>query len=329
MVIATCALDGTDERLLTEGFDHCDGPDYTPDGVWLWFNGETGGRVCLWRMQPDGTALQRMSGDERVHWFPPLAGRAPCALSRLPGWNEWPSARPRMVELRLMPAGGGAPVVLERIWGGQGSTQRALLGAGLPLGLRLCLLGPAVIRCCLHRAVAPPRRRSAASRNGAARQGSKCSSDLIWAPRREVTPIDDAQTVLAVTVWATVSRPRDGWSEQDPDRWDRRRPHGAGIAGIQGGPVGGQRDRPLGQMHGATLVDANGTALRPANSWNDTRAHAEAATLDADPKFRAITGNIVFPGFTAPKLVWLAAHEPRCSAGWPGCCCRRTTCGSG
>ncbi|RME17472.1 MAG: xylulokinase, partial [Alphaproteobacteria bacterium] len=32
--------------------------------------------------------------------------------------------------------------------------------------------------------------------------------------------------------------------------------------------------------------------------------------LDADPDFRAITGNIVFPGFTAPKLVWLRTHEP-------------------
>ncbi|MEM6825187.1 MAG: xylulokinase, partial [Pseudomonadota bacterium] len=50
--------------------------------------------------------------------------------------------------------------------------------------------------------------------------------------------------------------------------------------------------------------------LRPSILWNDTRAHAEAAALDADPEFRRVTGNIVFPGFTAPKLVWLAAHEP-------------------
>jgi len=32
--------------------------------------------------------------------------------------------------------------------------------------------------------------------------------------------------------------------------------------------------------------------------------------LDADPRFRALTGNIVFPGFTAPKLKWVAKHEP-------------------
>ena len=32
--------------------------------------------------------------------------------------------------------------------------------------------------------------------------------------------------------------------------------------------------------------------------------------MDADPDFRAITGNIVFPGFTAPKAEWVRTHEP-------------------
>ena len=50
--------------------------------------------------------------------------------------------------------------------------------------------------------------------------------------------------------------------------------------------------------------------LRPCILWNDTRSHAEAAMLDAAPRFRELTGNIVFPGFTAPKLVWVKANEP-------------------
>ena len=50
--------------------------------------------------------------------------------------------------------------------------------------------------------------------------------------------------------------------------------------------------------------------LRPCILWNDTRAHAEAAALDANPLFRPLTGNIVFPGFTAPKLDWVRKHEP-------------------
>ncbi|MGB5560649.1 MAG: xylulokinase, partial [Paracoccaceae bacterium] len=65
-----------------------------------------------------------------------------------------------------------------------------------------------------------------------------------------------------------------------------------------------------GQMHGATLLDASDQVLRPCILWNDTRSHKEAAKLDADPQFRAITGNIVFPGFTAPKLAWVKNNEP-------------------
>ena len=63
-------------------------------------------------------------------------------------------------------------------------------------------------------------------------------------------------------------------------------------------------------MHGATLLDSADNVLRPCILWNDTRAHAEAAALDADPRFRALTGNIVFPGFTAPKLLWVKMNEP-------------------
>ena len=101
-----------------------------------------------------------------------------------------------------------------------------------------------------------------------------------------------------------VSRPHHGWSEQDPADW---------IAATKTAVAGLKQKFPKelaavkgiglsGQMHGATLVDADGKVLRPCILWNDTRSHAEAAALDADPRFRKITGNIVFPGFTAPKL---------------------------
>ena len=65
-----------------------------------------------------------------------------------------------------------------------------------------------------------------------------------------------------------------------------------------------------GHMHGATLIDTKDRVLRPCILWNDTRSHEEAAALDADPRFRALTGNIVFPGFTAPKLAWVKNNEP-------------------
>jgi xylulokinase len=67
-------------------------------------------------------------------------------------------------------------------------------------------------------------------------------------------------------------------------------------------------------MHGATTIDRDGKVIRPCILWNDTRSYHEAAELDADPIFRRLTGNIVFPGFTAPKLKWMAANEPEAFA---------------
>ncbi len=33
--ICTMPAQGGAESILTQGFDHCDGPDYTPDGRWI------------------------------------------------------------------------------------------------------------------------------------------------------------------------------------------------------------------------------------------------------------------------------------------------------
>jgi xylulokinase len=123
--------------------------------------------------------------------------------------------------------------------------------------------------------------------------------------------IDGAHGVLAeATAPLAVERPHDGWSEQDPASWVsaceavmRGLGAKADLSGVRGLGLSGQ-------MHGATLLDASHEVLRPCILWNDTRSHAEAAALDADARFRAVTGNIVFPGFTAPKLAWVRAHEP-------------------
>jgi xylulokinase len=110
-----------------------------------------------------------------------------------------------------------------------------------------------------------------------------------------------------------LSHPAPLWSEQDPDAWvdaaigavdqlaaarprETARVRGIGLAG---------------QMHGATLVSADGRPLRPAILWNDGRSHAECAELERRcPSLHAISGNLAMPGFTAPKLLWVARHEP-------------------
>ncbi|TCR81606.1 xylulokinase [Rhizobium sp. BK376] len=109
-----------------------------------------------------------------------------------------------------------------------------------------------------------------------------------------------------------VSRPHPGWSEQEPSHWIRATEEAvAGLKAAHPKELAAVRGIGLsGQMHGATLLDADDKVLRPCILWNDTRSYVEAAALDADPRFRALTGNIVFPGFTAPKLVWVAKHEP-------------------
>ncbi|WBU56822.1 xylulokinase [Paracoccus sediminicola] len=123
--------------------------------------------------------------------------------------------------------------------------------------------------------------------------------------------IDGDQRVTGVATGPlSVSRPQTGWSEQDPADW---------LKATRGAMADLARNRDLsavrgiglsGQMHGAVVLDDALDVIRPAILWNDSRSYEQAARLDADPDFRAISGNIVFPGFTAPKLVWMAEQEP-------------------
>ena len=123
--------------------------------------------------------------------------------------------------------------------------------------------------------------------------------------------IDGDQTVLAEhAVSLTVARQHSGWSEQDPQQWFDATKAAITALGTQTDLSAVKAIGMSGHMHGATLIDAADQVLRPCILWNDTRSAAEAATMDADPQFRALTGNIVFPGFTAPKVAWVAKHEP-------------------
>ena len=122
----------------------------------------------------------------------------------------------------------------------------------------------------------------------------------------------DQRVVGSASVPLTVSRPAPGRSEQDPESWWQatlaaidalHRDHPAASA-VQGIGLSGQ-------MHGAVLLDAAGAVLRPAILWNDVRAEAECAALEARfPALHAVAGNLAMPGFTAPKLLWVRTHEP-------------------
>lgn len=126
--------------------------------------------------------------------------------------------------------------------------------------------------------------------------------------------VDGAARPIAVGRAALeVSRPHPRWSEQDPAIWiagtqaaieQLRAGHAAELAAVTGLGLSGQ-------MHGAVLLDAGDRVLRPAILWNDTRSAAECDELERRvPDARRLTGNMAMPGFTAPKLLWVAAHEP-------------------
>jgi TolB protein len=118
------AAGGPDRTLLEPGVP-VDGPEYSPDGAWLYFNGEIGartpGHAQLFRMRPDGSGVEQLTHDERVNWFPHPSpdGRWLLYLSYPPGTFGHPANR--AVILRLAPAGGGTGADMVSLLGGQGT----------------------------------------------------------------------------------------------------------------------------------------------------------------------------------------------------------------
>ncbi|MCP4005395.1 MAG: xylulokinase [bacterium] len=130
----------------------------------------------------------------------------------------------------------------------------------------------------------------------------------------KVVLVDERQSILAQeSASLEVQRPHPLWSEQDPDSWWEATATAIGrIAQTRSTELTGLRGIGLaGQMHGATLLDAADRVLRPAILWNDGRSAEQCVELERRvPDSRKLTGNLAMPGFTAPKLLWLARHEP-------------------
>ena len=123
----------------------------------------------------------------------------------------------------------------------------------------------------------------------------------------------DQRIVASRSASLEVSRPHPGWSEQDPESWSTasssrarraRRDHPKEMAR-------GQGHRPL-RPHARRDAARRGRTGRsaPASSGTTGARPRRRRSSTRDPRFREITGNIVLPGFTAPKLVWVQRHEP-------------------
>ena len=110
-----------------------------------------------------------------------------------------------------------------------------------------------------------------------------------------------------------LSFPHPGWSEQEPADWWQAVSEGlkALLQGFDASAVAGIGCG--GQMHGLVALDAQDKVIRPAILWNDGRTGEETEWLNTvigKEKLSALTANIAFAGFTAPKLLWMRKNEP-------------------
>ncbi|MDU8925078.1 xylulokinase [Pasteurellaceae bacterium LIM206] len=124
--------------------------------------------------------------------------------------------------------------------------------------------------------------------------------------------LDEKQNILATTRQTlTVSRPKPLWSEQNPDDWWQATDMTMRELAMKHNLQAVKAIGLTGQMHGATLLDKADNVLMPAILWNDGRSTDECGELERlVPDSRKITGNLMMPGFTAPKLKWVAKHQP-------------------
>jgi Tol biopolymer transport system component len=122
--LALIPATGGADILLSDsnGFD---GPEYSPDGQWIYYNSEEAasqpGHAQLFRIRPNGSGREQLTFDELVNWFPHVSpdGKWVVYLSFPPGTIGHPADLD--ISIRLLPADGGAPSVIAEAFGGQGT----------------------------------------------------------------------------------------------------------------------------------------------------------------------------------------------------------------
>jgi xylulokinase len=121
--------------------------------------------------------------------------------------------------------------------------------------------------------------------------------------------------IAAASSHYSFVKPRDLWSEQDPNIWwdgaaksIREVISETGVSAERIAAVG-----LTGQMHGLVMLDETGNVLRPAILWNDQRTQSQCDEIHdriGKSRFIRITGNVALTGFTAPKILWVKQNEP-------------------
>ncbi len=122
--IYAISADGGEEIRLTDGVGYNDGPEYAPDGRFIWFNSTRSGLMQVWRMDREGENLVQMTWDDANNWFPHVSpdGKRVVYLTfgrdELEPHEHLPNMR---VSLSVMDSNGENPRKLLNFFGGQGS----------------------------------------------------------------------------------------------------------------------------------------------------------------------------------------------------------------
>ncbi|HTE33867.1 MAG TPA: hypothetical protein VK666_25975 [Chryseolinea sp.] len=114
---------GAELKLTSIKGTHVDGPEYSPDGKFIYYNGNQSGTMQIWRMKPDGSAAEQLTFDEHNNWFPHISpdGKWMVFISFPPTIPVDGHPSYKRVTLNLMPVNGGAPKVIAYLYGGQGT----------------------------------------------------------------------------------------------------------------------------------------------------------------------------------------------------------------
>ena len=117
--------------------------------------------------------------------------------------------------------------------------------------------------------------------------------------------------INSVTKEYPIYFPHEGYSEQNPEDWYTKT-----LEGLKELTAGyGDKIKGLsiaGQMHGLVMLDEEDRVLHNAILWNDSRSTLECDYLNntiGTARLTQMTANIAFPGFTAPKILWMRNNK--------------------
>ncbi len=114
---------GKEIPLTSNTTGHVDGPEYSPDGKYIYYNANPTGTMQIWRMKPDGSGKEQITFDQYHNWFPHISPDGKWIVFISFPIDIKPDDHPsyKTVMLRLMPAAGGALRVIAYLYGGQGT----------------------------------------------------------------------------------------------------------------------------------------------------------------------------------------------------------------